>query len=285
MELLLIGTGAAEGIPNPYCLCPICERARQKGGRDVRARSSALLDDVVMIDYGPDVHLRMQALGRSLAAVTTLVFTHHHDDHLAPSEIQYRGPWFAPRTPLPDLYVYGNETVLSNLKGHLATLPFTQEQMHIVIAEEPLRPFEPVVSPDGTEILPLPADHAPKALTLLLSRNGRRVFYGHDSGLYPDETVAALAGKPLDLALFDCTSGPRVTANRGHMGISGVLASVQRLRDVGAITEGTRLVATHFAHNAGVTHDELCVLLEPQGVEPAYDGMKIDIGTPRAIPA
>ena len=37
--MLFLGTGAAEGIPTPFCRCRVCENARKKGGKEVRMRS------------------------------------------------------------------------------------------------------------------------------------------------------------------------------------------------------------------------------------------------------
>ena len=49
-----LGTGAGEGIPNPFCTCRICEYARKHGGKDIRTRSSFMLDRHTIIDMGAD---------------------------------------------------------------------------------------------------------------------------------------------------------------------------------------------------------------------------------------
>ena len=36
---IFYGTGAAEGVPSPFCDCPMCNYAREHGGKDVRKRS------------------------------------------------------------------------------------------------------------------------------------------------------------------------------------------------------------------------------------------------------
>ena len=32
--MIFLGTGASEGIPNPFCRCRICETARKMGGKE-----------------------------------------------------------------------------------------------------------------------------------------------------------------------------------------------------------------------------------------------------------
>jgi phosphoribosyl 1,2-cyclic phosphate phosphodiesterase len=113
-------------------------------------------------------------------------------------------------------------------------------------------------------------------MVLLIRRQGKTLFYGHDSGQYPDATVEALRNTPLDIALFDCTSGSETTRNEGHMDMHGVLTSIQRLRAVGAVSESTQLIATHFSHNGKALHRELVALLQPHGIETAYDGMVVE---------
>ncbi|HEY3330251.1 MAG TPA: MBL fold metallo-hydrolase [Capsulimonadaceae bacterium] len=275
MEFVILGTAAAEAWPAPFCRCAPCVRARELGGPNIRTRSGALLDSVVKIDFGPDVYAQMQSTGRDIADITSLIFTHQHDDHITPSELGYRMRWFVTDTTLPTLSIYGNETVVETLEQRWPDAA-AQEEIVASIAP-PLMPFQAVTTPDGTEILPLPADHAPKSLVLLLKRKGRNIFYGHDSGLYPDETVGALAGVPLDLALFDCTYGVQASQNRGHMGVSGVVDSIERLRAAGAVTDTTRLVATHFSHNGKALHDELKAVFAPHGVIVAYDGIVFEL--------
>ena len=55
MELLFLGTGAAQGYPAIFCRCENCEAARQRGGRSIRRRSALLVNDDLLLDFGPDV--------------------------------------------------------------------------------------------------------------------------------------------------------------------------------------------------------------------------------------
>ena len=55
MEVLFLGTGASEGIPGVFCDCRICQNARKKGGKEVRLRTSVLIDNLMMIDVSPDL--------------------------------------------------------------------------------------------------------------------------------------------------------------------------------------------------------------------------------------
>ena len=272
MRLQLLGTGAAEGWPSPFCTCAACEEARRRGGANIRTRSGALLDDDFKIDFCPDTLVQMQLRGRNLAKIKTLVFTHQHSDHIAPDELQWAAKPFTNTPPETPIAVYANKEALQILQNKF---PEPQKRN---LAFHQLNVLQEITTAQGDTILPLPADHVEGAFVLRLQRGGKTIFYGHDSGLYPLETLDALSdGVQLDIALFDCTNGGAPSSNRGHMGINGVAQMTNELRARGAITDSTRLIATHFSHNGGLGHEELVRAFLPHGIEVAFDGMMIEV--------
>ena len=52
MKLTYLGTAAAEGWPAAFCNCDGCRAARRLGGRNIRTRSQALVDDALLLDNG-----------------------------------------------------------------------------------------------------------------------------------------------------------------------------------------------------------------------------------------
>jgi adenosylcobinamide kinase/adenosylcobinamide-phosphate guanylyltransferase len=76
MRVVLVGTGSATGLPEPTCSCAPCALARRQG--EVRTRSSALLDGVLLLDLpdgagsfvraggGPSTRAAVLALPRSV---------------------------------------------------------------------------------------------------------------------------------------------------------------------------------------------------------------------------
>jgi phosphoribosyl 1,2-cyclic phosphate phosphodiesterase len=272
MKLLLLGTAAAEGWPAPFCDCPNCTIARARGGPNLRSRSGALLDGDFKIDFNSDTLLQMQRARRSLAELKTLVFTHQHSDHFAPQELSWVCPPYSQTPPSQPIAIYANAPIIAALREH-SILPERNDAFFTLHQMEAL---QNVVTNEGDEILPLPADHIEGAFVLRIKRDGKTIFYGHDSGLFPDETLEALSdGTPLDIALFDCTCGGQKTGNRGHLDVMGVLQMAQELKNRGAITETTRVVATHFSHNGGLLHEELVQTFLPHQIEVAFDGMTI----------
>ena len=77
---IFYGTGAAEGVPSPFCDCPMCNYAREHGGKDVRKRSCFRLGRNIMIDMGPDIFTQALQYG-SMCDIEHVLITHTHDDH------------------------------------------------------------------------------------------------------------------------------------------------------------------------------------------------------------
>ena len=278
MEIVLLGTAAAEGWPAAYCDCAVCELARQRGGKNIRMRSGALIDGDLKIDHSPDTVAHMMRLGpgRSLAKVRTILITHEHPDHLFANELKRTVNLPRDMPPQPAIAIYGNRRVLNKI-----TEAFPAPEKFRLDLQPPLEPLKELTLPDGTRVLPLPATHCEDALLLRIERNGKSLFYGHDSGTYTTETLDAL-GKagPLDVALLDCTHTIQEDVDcRHHMNIPTLLRMAEELRARGAIVRGrTRVIATHFApHSGAKSHEELVRLLEPHGVEVAFDGMILNI--------
>ena len=83
MEVIVLGTGAADGWPSPFCECLSCADMRQH--RRVRTPTAALIDGAILIDAGPAVPSAVARAGRSLRDVHHVLVTHAHPDHLDPA--------------------------------------------------------------------------------------------------------------------------------------------------------------------------------------------------------
>ena len=100
MKLTFLGTGAGEGYPGLWCKCPHCDYARKHGGKNIRAKSCAVIDEDMLLDVGPACFDNAARFGVDLTHVTRLLITHPHDDHLYPQHLIWRGTNEA-QIPLP----------------------------------------------------------------------------------------------------------------------------------------------------------------------------------------
>lgn len=266
MIIRFLGTAAAEGIPGLHCTCELCREALTLGGKEIRRRSSVIIDEDLMIDFGPDIYWQKIEFGLALDKVRHAFITHAHEDHFAPCELFYRVEYFANNPP--ELRVFGNERVGEGLERALGRpeLAFTR-----------VAPGDVTDLPNGrVTALRGVHDRTQTCLIYLIERDGKAVLHGNDTGIFPEETFERLRGKHLDAVWLDCTHAAEKEGTN-HMGIEDNLIVRDRLLEIGCADERTQFIATHFSHNGRLLHHQLVERLQPLGFQVAYDGMAIEL--------
>jgi len=274
MRVMFLGTGAAEGWPAVFCQCANCRRARNAGGRNVRTRSSTLVNNDLKIDFPPDTYHHVLKHGIELADVKNLLVTHTHQDHFYFEEFCMRSKPFAKLLNEEALHVYGNTDVYSKIRELGSS---TNGRLKGVVEAHVVEPFKEFKA-GGYLVTPLLADHSEteQCLIYVVSDWKTTVLHGHDSGWFPEETWRHLENFKLDLVILDCTHGPMPQV-KYHMGIDGVLRVKDEMVRRGIANGETVFVATHFSHNGGLLHEELVERLKPKNVEVAYDGLTVEL--------
>lgn len=276
MNLTYLGTSAAEGWPGIFCRCEFCERAKRLGGRDIRTRSQALLDDALLFDLGPDTYMHMLRDGLDMPGIRHVLITHTHQDHFYPVELLFRSPGFAHEVE-NTLTLYGSDAMVRAVKDSFKAYPDGSVLRRGKTACSEIALYEPTDIAGYLVSAMLAAhDKNERCYIYLVEKNGRALLYGNDTGIFPDETWDYLKGRRLTLVSLDCTMG-RFKEGSNHMGIPDVIEVKERLVQMGCADENTRFVATHFSHNGQLTHRELTEELSPHGIETAYDGMRIEV--------
>jgi phosphoribosyl 1,2-cyclic phosphate phosphodiesterase len=267
--LTFLGTAAAEGYPCLFCRCDNCERARRLGGRSLRLRSSALVNDDLLIDLGPDVLAASLTLGRSLAGVRWCLQTHAHRDHLDTSHLLLRAADHG-LVGAARLELWASPATLARVA---ADLPADHAALGVALrAPEPLRPFVLGLY----RVTAYPTDHAPGALLYAIEGGGGSLFYGTDTAALPEATWRALrdARTRFDVVVLDHTYGPGVDAD-DHLTAGAFAEHVRRLREEGLLAHGGRVLAHHIAHDSNPAHPDLAELAARAGYEVAYDGLVV----------
>jgi phosphoribosyl 1,2-cyclic phosphate phosphodiesterase len=271
VKITVLGSAAAEAIPNPFCNCSVCQKARQHGGRDCRARSSIIINDDLLVDFGPDIVSSVNRWRLYLGNLETLLITHGHEDHWLVQNLLWRRSTFTPNLKV-HLSIFAPADLLGDLPGSLS---------------ESIKASWTPVSPGDTwtsgryRITAIPATHGDgkvQALLYVVDDGKYRIFYATDTAPLIDKAWEILNPLgPMDLILLDATMGP-ADGGQSHHGISQFLKTRELMVEKGLFKPGkTLLIAQHFSHNSGLSHNDLVGIFSPYSVEVAYDGMVIDL--------
>lgn len=277
MKLQYWGTAASEGWPALFCRCEACCKARILGGRNIRTRSQALLDDSVLLDFPADTYLHALQYNRDLSDIRHVLITHSHEDHFYPLDMILKVPPYAHHQAVPKLTIYGNKTVIDMLVQAIRTCGMPYNDVMEYLQPVTLQPFAPFAMGEYT-VTALLADHIPHedCFLYLIEKDDRVLLYAHDTGFFPAETWEYLRGRRLDLISIDCTFVTH-SCRRNHLGLPEVIEIQKKLQKMGCVTQESQFVINHFSHNIPVLHDELAAQAGNYGFLTAYDGMTVII--------
>jgi phosphoribosyl 1,2-cyclic phosphate phosphodiesterase len=257
MRLTFLGTGTSFGVPQVGCGCAVC---RSDDPRDRRSRSGALLESggsTLLIDTPPE--LRLQLLAHGVRDLSAVLYTHEHADHTAGID-DLRIFTVRRKAHLP---VHGPPETLDML---VATYRYIFDPAMVAYEGtskphlEP-HPLQPGVATEvaGVPVLPLAFPH------------GHLRVYGYRFGplayltdIKDVGTAERAALKGLDVLVLNALWW------RPHPTHLSIDEAVALSRELGA----KRTFLTHLTHETA--HAELAARL-PGGVEPAYDGLTVEV--------
>jgi phosphoribosyl 1,2-cyclic phosphate phosphodiesterase len=281
MELIFLGTGAAEGTPAMYCRCPACEEARKAGGRKIRTRSSVRLGRHCQIDVSPDVYAQVLAAGTDMYDVETVLVTHTHSDHLNLPALLDKGN--AVRKNGKPVEVALSAPALEYARDMMARCGGSPEHLRLKALE-----YYHEYAIGDFSVRTVKGNHAAhgageQSINYLITLpDGKSLLYACDTGAYCEETWRYLRGARVDTLVLECTFAGRT--DRGelpvdHQDLRSFSKTLERMAAIGFIDDHTAVYATHFNPHQGLSHEEICARLRtmhPRATA-AHDGLRVEV--------
>lgn len=271
MKIKYLGTAAYEGVPALFCNCRLCKLARKLGGRNLRSRSQALINDELLIDFNADTVWHYHTYGFDWDKICGCLITHSHSDHLYPADIEMASDCFT--HDHKPLRFYSAQSGYDKIK---AVTDAIQGGAEATLIEAGKR-----FTVDKYSVLPLWANHPQETSPVIYSIEcgGKRILYAHDTGVFPEKTWELLEKEGrYDLISLDCTGclAPGGDWVDGHMSFGTDVKTVNRMKAAGLADEKTVIVLNHFSHNWGQTYEEMVAEAEKHGIIVSYDGLEIE---------
>jgi adenosylcobinamide kinase / adenosylcobinamide-phosphate guanylyltransferase len=266
VNLTVLGTGSADGWPNPHCRCASCAGARAAG--TLRGQTAALLEGELLLDCGPETPQAAQRAGADLTRLRHVLVTHAHPDHCAPAFLLFRS-WVSGEP----LDVLGPPAVIEQARMWVAP-------------DSPVR-FVTVTAGDRVglgryDVRVHASRHGAPGEGVLydVTTPAGRLFYATDTGPLPEATVEAVADAAFDVVLLEETFGDHLDHGTDHLDLATFPEQLRRLRAVGAVTPGTDVVAVHLSHR-NPPAPELSRRLADWGARAVADGSDVGPGRGR----
>lgn len=279
MKIKYYGTGAGYGIPELFCNCSVCEYARKHGGKNIRTRSLAVLDDCIAIDLSVDAFHHNAFSGLNMKNIHHILITHNHHDHFFTPDIFTRAKNMLQPAKIYITKESGKELseIVKRFNEDFTTgakdpEKFTKVEMHTIEVKKPIKIMQYTV-------VPLKARHADNlnAVMFVISHASKNMLWAHDTGLFLDDTVEWIknSGIVFDFVSLDCTLKRGEQITQSHMDLDWCLQMANLLRSNGNADENTKFVISHIGHLVEKNHDQLVEEAKEVGMTVAFDGMEI----------
>ena len=226
MRITFLGTGAADW--------PLKKREDMT---EFRRLSSALIDDVLLIDPGPQVLEALAEYGKDASDIRYIINTHKHSDHYCAETVSALEALGAKFVEL----CHGEEIVLGNytVRAYAGNHATCEKTVHFIIT-------------DGE----------------------RTLFYGLDSAWLLYAEVQAIKKYKPHFAVFDATVGDIDGDYRifEHNNLNMILEMQKTLKPY----IGTFCIS-HMARTLHTDHQTLAGKMRVHQIVTAYDGLNVEI--------
>lgn len=262
MVFTILGCGSSAGVPRVGQGWGDCDPNNPKNRR---RRCSLLVERIgprgrttVLVDTSPD--LREQLLGAGVTKLDGVLFTHEHADHTHGID-DLRPLALAQRNRI-DVYLDADTAKTLHMRfGYCFKTP-GGSQYPPILTEHRIAASERVtIEGEGGPIEALPFMQHHGDVESLGFRFGSLAYSCDVSGLAP-ESIAALDG--LDVWIVDAL---RYRPHPSHFSVEDALGWIVRMRP-------RRAILTNM--HTDIDFETLRLTLPP-GVEPAYDGLKVEL--------
>ena len=282
MKITFLGTAAATSYPLAFCQCDYCKHARSNGGKDIRKRASIVINNDLLIDFGPDTVNASLMYNKPLTDIRYILQTHPHSDHFDASHLSTRIPEYM-GVNIPPIEIYGTLQTINKMsemmrsEGYINDLLNTEEQVRLKAKITPISLYSPFYIGDySITAIPTNHDQSVDSVLYLISYNGKTAFYATDTDSLSEEVWKYFTNNHvlLDFVILDHTYGLDADSG-GHLNANRFIEHIQKMKQSGLLKPDSQLLATHISHEGNLTHDKLSEFARSNGYEIAFDGMEI----------
>ena len=254
MKINFLGTSA--GWPLPRLGCKKDEVCSSTDNKDIHTRSQALVNDVLILDLGPDTYTHLKNPKVDPTKIKYAAVTHEHPDHTL-------GLW-----DLSHTYLNGKRAkikIIINPKT-LAKIRFMFFPNEYVILKT--NPYQKILV-EGLKISLLPVNHTKDStFGIFVEEQRKKLFWAPDFKSLPPETIKIIKGSDL-IAIDGSELHVRTPSHQ----------TIEEGIDLAKKIKPKMVYFIHIGHRT-LPHTKLDTFVKENGgsnFNIAYDGLEINI--------
>lgn len=249
MKIKFLGTSAGWPLPRLGHKCEICSSTDPK---DTRLRSSALINESILIDAGPDTYQKLLKI--DVSKIRYVILTHWHPDHTL-------GVW-----DLSHLYIdskpviFATAPTLARLRAHVGLEKLAIKEVS----------FGQSIDLEQTKFTNFEVVHTEGCFGVKLENSNKSLVYIPDFKSIPEPNKRQVKG--VDLLVMDGSSLKKEVETSSHQSIE---TGIKLAKELGV----RRATFTHLGHESGV-HSKLEEYVRSNGGEEffiPYDGLEVEV--------
>jgi len=253
MKIKFLGTSAGWPLPRLGCADRICT---SKDPRDTRTRSQVLVNEILLLDLGPDTYAHLKNPEIDPTKIRFTVITHEHPDHTF-------GLW-----DLSHIYSSHGRTkikIVINPKtlAKIRFMFFPNE--YEIVKLEAGQKFQA----GHLQVIFLPVNHTKdSSFGILIEEGNKKLFWAPDLKSLPAETIAK--ARSADLVAIDGSELKIKTPNH---------ETIEEGIQLGKALQAENVYFVHIGHRT-LPHKGLQQLVQKQGgrnFHIAYDGLELNL--------
>ncbi|OGY25780.1 MAG: hypothetical protein A2864_01550 [Candidatus Woykebacteria bacterium RIFCSPHIGHO2_01_FULL_39_12] len=248
MKILFLGTSAGWPLPRLGCKCELCS---SKDFKDIRTRTSILLNGTLLLDVGPDTYHHLVNIDSK--KIKYAAITHEHPDHTS-------GLW-----DLGHIYNSKKITIIINPNTFkkIRNLFFPNEYKIIKVEKNE------ILKLNGLNLTLLPVKHTKdSSFGILIESRNKKIFYAPDFKSLPPLTKNKI--KNANLLLIDGSELKIKTPT--HISIEEGIKLAKSLK-------AKKTYFVHLGHRT-LPYKELSTHVQSLGgknFKLPYDGLEIEV--------